>query len=381
MKQIALVGATGSIGRQTLQVARERGYRVVALAAGRDKEQLKQQIAAFQPEAAALFDETAGRELAAELAGCGTQIFWGAEGVCRIAAWESATLTVNAAVGIAGLRPTVAALEAGKTLALANKESLVCAGEIVMALAKEKGVEILPVDSEHSAIFQSLQGSRAEEIERLILTASGGPFFGKKAEEIAGMTAADALKHPTWSMGAKITVDSATMMNKGFEMIEAMHLFGVEASQIDVVVHRESIVHSLAEFRDGSVLAQLSPPDMCLPIQYAIDYPQRYYAPRKRLDLAALRNLSFYAPDEETFPAMGLCRRAMEMGGTLGAAINGANEVAVAAFLRDEITFGQIYPLVAQAAAETPFVQHPDLDLIFETDRLARKRAQALMKG
>lgn len=381
MKRIALVGATGSIGRQTLQVAAERGYRVVALAAGRDKEQLKQQIMEFRPQAAALFDEDAGRALARELEGSGTEIFWGAEGVCRIAAWESANLTVNAAVGIAGLRPTLAALEAGKTLALANKESLVCAGEIVMALAGEKGLSILPVDSEHSAIFQSIQGSRREEIERLILTASGGPFFGKKAGEIAHMTAADALKHPTWSMGAKITVDSATMMNKGFEMIEAMHLFGVRPEQIDVVVHRESMIHSLAEFRDGSVLAQISPPDMCLPIQYAIDYPNRYYAPRKRLDLPALASMSFYAPDEETFPSIGLCRRAMEQGGTLGAAINGANEEAVAAFLRGEITFGDLYPLVSRAAAETPFVQHPDIETIFETDRLARQRVRALMKG
>lgn len=381
MKRIALVGATGSIGRQTLQVARERGYQVVALAAGRDKEQLKQQIKEFQPEAAALFDEEAGRALAEELRGSGTQVFWGAEGVCKVAAWESATMTVNAAVGIAGLRPTLAALQAGKTLALANKESLVCAGEIVMALAKEKGLEILPVDSEHSAIFQSIQGSKLHEIERLILTASGGPFFGKRAEEIAHMTAADALKHPTWSMGAKITVDSATMMNKGFEMIEAMYLFGVKPDQIDVVVHRESIVHSLAEFRDGSVLAQLSPPDMCLPIQYAVDYPDRYYAPRKRLDLAALASMSFYAPDEDTFRSIGLCRRAMEQGGTLGAAINGANEVAVAAFLNGEITFGDIYPLVSRAAEETPFVQHPDIETIFETDRLARQRAKALMKG
>ena len=381
MKRIALVGATGSIGRQTLQVARERGYQVVALAAGRDKEQLKQQILDFRPEAAALFDEEAGRALKQELEGCGTQIFWGAEGVCRVAAWESANMTVNAAVGIAGLRPTLAALEAGKTLALANKESLVCAGDIVMPLAKEKGVAILPVDSEHSAIFQSIQGSKTEEIERLILTASGGPFFGKKAEEIADMTAADALKHPTWSMGAKITVDSATMMNKGFEMIEAMHLFGVKSQQIDVVVHRESIVHSLAEFRDGSVLAQLSPPDMCLPIQYAVDYPDRHYAPRKRLDLASLAKMTFFAPDEETFRSIGLCRRAMEQGGTLGAAINGANEVAVAAFLKGEITFGAIYPLVSRAAEETPFVQHPDIETIFETDRLARARARALMKG
>lgn len=382
MKRIALVGSTGSIGLQTLQVAEERDYRVTALAAGHNGEKLEEQILRFRPQAAALYDETAGKALAEKLRGrCGTRIFWGEAGVCRVAAWADADLTVNAAVGIAGLRPTLAALEAKKTLALANKESLVCAGALVMELARKKGVAILPVDSEHSAIFQSLRSGKPQEVERLILTASGGPFFGKTQEELAHMTAADALRHPTWSMGAKITVDSATMMNKGFEMIEAMHLFGVSPEQVEAVVHRESIVHSLVEFRDGSVIAQLSPPDMCLPIQYAVDYPNRCAAPRKRLDLAAIGTLRFFPPDEVTFPAMALCRRAMEEGGTLGAAINGANEVAVAAFLRGELEFGQIYPLVEQAALETPFVSQPDIDTIFETDRLARERCLARMKG
>ena len=382
MKRIALVGSTGSIGLQTLQVAEERDYRVTALAAGHNGEKLEEQILRFHPQAAALYDEAAGKALAEKLRGrCGTRIFWGEAGVCRVAAWEDADLTVNAAVGIAGLRPTMAALEAGKTLALANKESLVCAGDLVMALAEKKGLAILPVDSEHSAIFQSLRSGRRQEIRKLILTASGGPFFGKKAGELANMTARDALKHPTWSMGAKITVDSATMMNKGFEMIEALHLFGVKPQQIEVVVHRESVVHSLVEFQDGSTIAQLSPPDMRLPIQYAVDYPNRCAAPRRTLDLAALRTLSFYAPDGETFPAMALCRKAMEQGGTMGAAINGANEVAVAAFLRGEIPYGRIYPLVEQAALQTPFVPQPDLEAIFETDRLARARCRTLMKG
>ena len=228
------------------------------------------------------------------------------------------------------------------------------------------------MDSEHSAIFQCLQGSRDGEVERLILTASGGPFFGKKAEEIANMGPEQALKHPSWSMGAKITVDSSTLMNKGFEMIEAMHLFHVRPDQIDVVVHRESVIHSLVEFRDGSVLAQLSPPDMRLPIQYAVDYPDRHYAPRKRLDLAALGKMTFFAPDEETFPAMKLCREVMEWGGNFGAAVNGANEAAVAAFLRGEIPFGKLYPAVERAARAVPFVAEPTLDDIFETDRLAR---------
>jgi 1-deoxy-D-xylulose-5-phosphate reductoisomerase len=257
---------------------------------------------------------------------------------------------------------------------------LVCAGELVNRLAVEKGVSIIPVDSEHSAIFQCLQGSREGEIERLLLTASGGPFFGKKAEEIENMGPEQALKHPSWSMGAKITVDSSTMMNKGFEMIEAMHLFHVRPEQIEVVVHRESIVHSLVEFRDGSVLAQLSPPDMRLPIQYAVDYPARQYAPRKRLDLASIGKLTFFAPDEETFPAMKLCREVMEKGGSFGAAVNGANEVAVAAFLAGKIPFGKIYPTVEQAARAVPFFAQPTLNDIFETDRQVRAAANMILK-
>ena len=289
MKTLSVIGSTGSIGVQTLEVAAERGYRVAGLAAGKNAAALERQILQFRPRVAALRDPQAGKALAEKLSGvCDTRILWGEEGVCRTAALEEAGLVLNAAVGIAGLRPTVAAIEAGKTLALANKESLVCAGELVNRLAAAQGVSILPVGSEHSALFQCLQGSRGGEVERLILTASGGPFFGKTAAEMEHMGPQQALKHPSWSMGAKITVDSATMMNKGFEMIEAMHLFGVRPDQIDVVVHRESIVHSLVAFRDGSVLAQLSPPDMRLPIQYAVDYPDRQYAPRRRLDLAAL---------------------------------------------------------------------------------------------
>ena len=373
MKTLSVIGSTGSIGVQTLEVAAERGYRVAGLAAGKNAAALERQILQFRPRVAALQDPQAGKALAEKLNGvCDTRILWGEEGVCRTAALEEAGLVLNAAVGIAGLRPTVAAIEAGKTLALANKESLVCAGELVNRLAAAQGVSILPVDSEHSAIFQCLQGSRGGEVERLILTASGGPFFGKTAAEMEHMGPQQALKHPSWSMGAKITVDSATMMNKGFEMIEAMHLFGVRPDQIDVVVHRESIVHSLVEFRDGSVLAQLSPPDMRLPIQYAVDYPDRQYAPRRRLDLAALGRLTFFAPDEEAFPAMKLCREVMEKGGNLGAAVNGANEVAVAAFLAGKIPFGRIYPMVERAARAVPFIPAPTLEDIFETDRQAR---------
>ena len=373
MKTISLIGSTGSIGVQTLQVAGERGYAVAALAAGHNAGKLEEQILCFRPRVAALYDEAAGRALAQKLAPvCDTKILWGEEGVCRAASEESADLVLNAAVGIAGLRPTVAAIRAGKTLALANKESLVCAGELVNALCREHGTKLIHVDAEHSAIFQCLQGSRAGEVERILLTASGGPFFGKKAAEIAEMGPKEALKHPSWSMGAKITVDSATMMNKGFEMIEAMHLFHVRPEQLQVVVHRESIVHSLVEFRDGSVLAQMSPPDMRLPIQYAVDYPERKDSRRARLDLFSVGKLSFYPPDDETFPAMDLCREVMARGGNLGAAVNGANEAAVAAFLRGEIPFGQIYPRVERAARAVPFIAQPTLEDIFETDRLAR---------
>lgn len=373
MKTISLIGSTGSIGVQTLQVAGERGYAVAALAAGHNAGKLEEQILRFRPRVAALYDEAAGRALAEKLAPvCDTKILWGEEGVCRAAQEESADLVLNAAVGIAGLRPTVAAIRAGKTLALANKESLVCAGELVNALCREHGTKLIPVDSEHSAIFQCLQGSRAGEVERILLTASGGPFFGKKAAEIAEMGPKEALKHPSWSMGAKITVDSATMMNKGFEMIEAMHLFQVRPEQIEVLIHRESIVHSLVEFRDGSVLAQLSPPDMRLPIQYAVDYPERKDSRRARLDLCTVGKLSFYPPDDAVFPAMQLCREVMARGGNLSAAVNGANEAAVAAFLRGEIPFGQIYPRVERAARAVPFIEQPTLEDIFETDRLAR---------
>ena len=373
MKTISLIGSTGSIGVQTLQVAGERGYAVAALAAGHNAQKLEEQILRFRPRVAALYDEAAGRALAQKLAPvCDTKILWGEEGVCRAAQEESADLVLNAAVGIAGLRPTVAAIRAGKTLALANKESLVCAGELVNALCREHGTKLIPVDSEHSAIFQCLQGSQEGEVERILLTASGGPFFGKKAAEIAEMGPKEALKHPSWSMGAKITVDSATMMNKGFEMIEAMHLFHVRPEQIEVLIHRESIVHSLVEFRDGSVLAQLSPPDMRLPIQYAVDYPERKDSRRARLDLFSVGKLSFYPPDDETFPAMDLCREVMARGGNLGAAVNGANEAAVAAFLGGEIPFGQIYPRVERAARAVPFIAQPTLEDIFETDRLAR---------
>lgn len=373
MKKLSIIGSTGSIGAQALEVAAERGYPVAGLAAGKNGALLEAQILSFRPAAAALFDEAEGKALRQRLAGrCDTEIFWGREGVCKIAALSQSDLVLNAAVGIAGLAPTLAALEAGKPLALANKESLVCAGALVMALAERRGVPILPVDSEHNAIFQCLQGGRREEVERILLTASGGPFFGKSAEEIAGMGPEQALKHPSWRMGAKITVDSATMMNKGFEMIEAMHLFGLSPSQIKVIVHRESIVHSMVAFRDGSVMAQLSPPDMRLPIQHAIDYPQRQSSARKRLSLTEIGRLTFFPPDEETFPAMGLCRRAMERGGTLGAAINGANEAAVAAFLRGALTFGQITPLVERAARSVRWIERPTLEEIYETDRLAR---------
>ena len=377
MKTISLIGSTGSIGVQTLQVAGERGYAVAALAAGHNAKKLEEQILRFRPRVAALYDEAAGRALAQKLAPvCDTKILWGEEGVCRAAQEESADLVLNAAVGIAGLRPTVAAIRAGKTLALANKESLVCAGELVMAEAKKYGAEIVPVDSEHSAIFQSLQGCRdRSEIKRLLLTCSGGPFFGKSFAELEHMTAGDALRHPNWTMGAKITIDSATLMNKGLEIIEAMRLYGLPLAQVEAVIHRQSIVHSLVEFRDGAMLAQLGTPDMKLPIRYALTYPYRAETPDRTLDLLSCGPLTFSAPDETAFPCLRIAKQCAAAGGTACAIMNGANEVAVAQFLRGEIGFNDISRRVEQALSRVAVKYQPSLADILEADRLGREAA------
>ena len=381
MKRLSILGSTGSIGRQALSVADSRGFPVAALAAGNDDALLEQQIVKYRPALAALYDEEKGRALAARLAGGPTRVLWGAEGVLECASCGQADLVLNAIVGVAGLRPSLAALESGHPLALANKESLVCGGALVTALAAEKRLSLLPVDSEHSAIFQCLRAGAPGEVERLILTASGGPFFGMTAAETAGKTAAEALKHPSWRMGPKITVDSATMMNKGFELMEAFWLFGVPPEKLDVVVHRESVVHSLVAFRDGAVIAQLSPPDMRLPIQYALDYPDRQPSALPRLDLAAAGKLTFFPPDEESFPALPLCRTVMARGGNAGAALNGANEEAVGLFLAGRIPFGDLVPLARDGAAQTPYIDGPTLAQVLETDRLARQNVRNLVKG
>lgn len=380
MKRLTILGSTGSIGVQTLMVAEARGYSIAALTAGGNDQLLEQQILKFRPAMASLRDEVRGRTLAERLSGCGTRILWGEAGVLECAAYAEADMVVNAIVGIAGLQPTLAALSAGHPLALANKESLVCAGAHVIILAKRMGVPILPVDSEHSAIFQCLSGSMPEAVEELILTASGGPFFGMTAEQMANKTAEEALQHPSWHMGKKITVDSATMMNKGFEIMEAYWLFGVPAERIQVVIHRESIVHSLVAFRDGAVLAQLSPPDMRLPIQCALDWPERCPSKLPRLDLAKLRTLTFFEPDVAAFPAMSLCRGALAKGGNAGAALNGANEEAVRLFLENRILFGEIVPLAQEGAAKVPYVETPLPEDIFETDRAARARVYELYR-
>ena len=370
MKTISVLGSTGSIGTQTLDVAARLGIPITALAANTNVDLMERQARQFSPAFAVLADEEAGRELRLRLADTDIRVGWGEAAVCEAACM--ADTVVTAMVGIAGLRPTMAAIDAGRTNALANKETLVCAGELVMARAGEKGVAILPVDSEHSAIFQCIAAGQRDEVRKIHLTASGGPFFGKTYAETYSLTRAEALRHPNWSMGAKITVDSASMMNKGFEVCEAMHLYGVPLEQIEVLVHRESIIHSMVEFADGCVMAQLSNPDMRLPIQYALSYPARLPSPVRPLDLTALSHLTFYQPDWEAFPCLSLAYKAIRRGGNACAVLNGANEAAVAAFLRDEIRFGQIPELVARALDAVPFTPLDSLEDVLEADRAAR---------
>ena len=353
MKRLVILGSTGSIGTQALDVAEKLHYPVLALAAYSNVTLLEQQIRAFSPRFAALFDESAANDLRARVRDLDVTILSGMDGLCELAALPEADMVLNSVVGMVGLLPTLAALRAGHDVALANKETLVAGGELVMRTAREHGAKLLPVDSEHSAIFQCLQGtaqgmwappasSRNLRLKKLILTASGGPFFGRSAKELETVTPADALRHPNWSMGQKITIDSATMMNKGLELIEARWLFDVDEENIDIVVHRESIVHSLIEYDDYSVLAQMGLPDMRIPIQYALTWPDRVISPVKRLDLAAVGSLSFFAPDDEAFPCMQLCRRALRKGGAYPAAVNAANEVANELFRKGKISFPNI---------------------------------------
>ncbi len=374
-KYLSILGSTGSIGRQTLEVVELMPQvRVAALTAGSNVERMAQQCRQFRPELAVMGDEASARKLESAICDLSIPVLWGMEGLIAAAEYEKADTVVTAVVGTMGLRPTLAAIEKKKRIALANKETLVCAGELVMAKAREYGAEIIPVDSEHSAIFQCLMGSRGkEEIRRLILTCSGGPFFGKTPRELEKVTKADALRHPNWKMGNKITVDCATLMNKGLEVIEAMRLYDLPLSQVDVVIHRQSIIHSLVEFRDGAVLAQLGTPDMRVPIRLALTYPYRGENPAEPLDLLSCGPLSFHRPDEEAFPCLALAKEAASRGGTACSVMNGANEAAVALYLEDKIGFYDIPRLVRKAMDCVPYVKTPDLSEILEADELARK--------
>ena len=371
---ISLLGSTGSIGRQTLDVCREQGIRVAALAAGRSVDLLEAQAREFSPRLAVLYDMDAALELANRLKGLDIEVAYGLEGLRRAASLPESGIVVTAMVGMAGLRPTLAAIEAGKRIALANKETLVCAGELVMRAAQEYGADILPVDSEHSAIFQCLQGRRDRgEVKRLILTCSGGPFYGLSREEVASKTRAEALRHPNWTMGEKITIDCASLMNKGLEFIEAMRLFHVTPDQVDVVIHRQSIIHSMVEFRDGAVIAQLGTPDMRLPIRYALTYPRRAASALPALDLLSCPPLTFAPPDLQAFPCLKLAMDCARTGGTSCAVLNGANEAAVDLFRREEIAFGRIPELVENALNSIPVKSNPSLEDILEADRQARE--------
>ena len=373
MKKIAILGSTGSIGTQTLDVVRAHSdeLEVVALAAGSNKERLKEQIREFHPELVSLSDEKKAQELKEELAGEAVEVVCGMDGLIEVAGIDSADVVVTAVVGMMGILPTMEAIKKGKDIALANKETLVTAGHLIIPMAKEYGVSILPVDSEHSAIFQSISNQR-KFLKRIIITASGGPFFGKSREYLANVTPAEALKHPNWNMGAKITIDSATLVNKGLEIIEAMHLFGVSTDDIVPIVHRESIVHSMVEFCDGSVIAQLGVPDMKLPIAYALNYPCRGAAVTKQLDLTQIGKLTFFEIDKDAFPAVELAKRAARSGGVMCAVYNGANEKAVEMFLNGKCKFNEITKIIERAMQKAPRIEKPSLEDIFEADCFAR---------
>lgn len=376
MKTISVLGSTGSIGTQTLQVCRDLGIKVAALSAGKNIDLLEKQIREFNVPLASVYDADAAEKLRERLLDFPCVVLNGDEGNCAVASAEDASIVVTAMMGMIGLKPTLAAIEAGKDIALANKETLVCAGQIVMPAARERGVKILPVDSEHSAIFQCLQGASSNPIQKLLLTASGGPFFGMKTEELKAVTLKDALKHPNWSMGSKITIDSATLMNKGLEWMEAKWLFDVSDDQIEVVVHRESIVHSAIEFADHSVLAQMGVPSMYLPIKYALTYPSRVQSGEYSLSLFG-KTLHFEAPDEETFRCLKLAKQASRAGGLHPVVLNGANEQAVALFLENKIGFTDIADLVEKALANVPLGNAENLDDVLRADKIAR--AQVLL--
>ncbi len=373
MKCVTVLGSTGSIGRQSLDVIEKLGgIRVAALTAGSSVERMAQQCRQFVPELAVMATKEAADALAEAISDLPTQVAYGEEGLIQAATLPSADCVITAVVGMLGLKPTLAAIKAHKRIGLANKETLVCAGELVMELAKQENVEIIPVDSEHSAIFQCLMGNADKrQVKKIILTCSGGPFFGKTKEELKNVTRADALKHPNWKMGAKITIDCSTLMNKGLEVIEAMRLYDVPLEQIQVLIHRQSIVHSMVEYVDGAVMAQMGAPDMRLPIQLALTYPERLECPVDGLDLTQAP-LTFSHPDLEAFPCLRLAMEAAKQGGTACPVMNGANEEAVAMYLRDEIGFYDIYELVAGAMEAIPFVSKPTLEQILQCDAAAR---------
>ena len=378
MKSMVILGSTGSIGTQALDVARLRNFTVRALTSNSNIDLLEEQIREFKPEIAAVADESRAAELRTKVADTSTRVLGGEEGICA-AAQLNADKVLNSIVGIAGLKPTLAAIEAGNDIALANKETLVAGGELVTSRAKEKGVSILPVDSEHSAIFQSLQGSpRKKSVKRLILTASGGPFFGRTRADLEGVTVEQALKHPNWSMGAKITIDSATMMNKGLELIEAAWLFDMPADKIDILVHRQSVVHSLVEYVDNSVIAQLGVPDMRVPIQYALTYPERYESPAKQLRLEEWKTLTVEQPDYDTFSCINRCRQAITKGGVYPAAANGANEAANKLFREGKIKFLDIADAVSGVLDSTEFSPCDSLENILLADSRAREKVHEM---
>ena len=379
-RSITILGSTGSIGTQSVDVALKRGYKVAALTADTNAALIEQQARLLKPEAVALRDEKAAADLKVRLADTGVRVLAGMEGVCECAAIPSADTAVNAIVGIAGLRPTLAAVGAGKKLALANKETIVAGGRLVLDACKANNVDILPIDSEHSAIFQCLQASPpGRKLKRIILTASGGPFFGKKRSELEDVTAEQALKHPNWAMGAKITIDSATMFNKGLELIEAVRLFGVGADDVRIVVHRESIVHSAVEFCDNAVIAQLGLPDMRIPIQYALTYPDRFPSPVNELDLAALGRLTFFEPDYDTFRCIDICRRAVSEDGLITAAVNSANEAVNLAFRQGRVRFNDIPDIIEQASQTAPKKTVFTADDIEAADALMRETVEHII--
>ena len=374
MKKIAILGSTGSIGTQSIDVAQKHGYKVTALTAHSNAKLLEEQARLLNPEMVALYNAEDAKQLKIALKDTGIKVLSGIEGICECASETDADTVINSIVGMAGLRPTLAVINSGKNLALANKESLVAGGQLVTDAAKNNNVSILPVDSEHSAIFQCIQGNPTNKaLKKIILTASGGPFFGKTKAELENVTAADALKHPNWSMGAKITIDSATMFNKGLELIEAVWLFDVNPDMIDIIVHRESIVHSMIEYNDNSVIAQLGLPDMRIPIQYALTYPERYESPVDEIDFASLAKLTFYKPDYDTFRCIDICRDAIKQGGLMPAAVNSANEEVNALFRSGKVKFNDIPDLILEGASTASKKDIFTIDDIDEADKTVRE--------